>query len=80
MAMTKAKDLISSSPVVVFSKTYCPFCTSVKKLLSDLRAAYKAVELDTEGAAHGLRRKEWKDTAVAPRREKWVGHGIHDQL
>ncbi|CAL1358078.1 unnamed protein product [Linum trigynum] len=48
MAMTKAKDLISSSPVVIFSKTYCPYCTSVKKLLSDLRAAYKAVELDTE--------------------------------
>lgn len=30
------------------SKTYCPFCVSVKKLLSELGATFKVVELDTE--------------------------------
>ncbi|KAF2316351.1 hypothetical protein GH714_041692 [Hevea brasiliensis] len=49
MAMTKAKELVSSNSVVVFSKTYCPYCTSVKKLLDELGANYKTVELDTEG-------------------------------
>ena len=39
--------------VVVFSKTYCPFCKAVKRLLEELRARTKIVELDTvaDGAA-----------------------------
>ncbi|CAN1182886.1 unnamed protein product, partial [Linum perenne] len=48
MAMSKAKDLVSSNSVVVFSKSYCPYCTQVKKLLDQLKATYKAVELDKE--------------------------------
>ncbi|CAI9111498.1 OLC1v1011731C1 [Oldenlandia corymbosa var. corymbosa] len=47
-AVQKAKDLISSNPAVVFSKSYCPFCMSVKKLLTDIGATFKAIELDTE--------------------------------
>ncbi|CAN1853249.1 unnamed protein product, partial [Linum perenne] len=50
MAMSKAKDLVSSNSVVVFSKSYCPYCTQVKKLLDQLKATYKAVELDKESA------------------------------
>ncbi|GAA0164010.1 hypothetical protein Leryth_020907 [Lithospermum erythrorhizon] len=48
MAMEKAKELVSSNPVVVFSKSYCPFCVDVKKLLDQLQASYKAVELDSQ--------------------------------
>ena len=48
MALAKAKEIIASNPVVVFSKTFCPYCKSVKKLLSDIGATYKAVELDQE--------------------------------
>ncbi|GMH05549.1 hypothetical protein Nepgr_007389 [Nepenthes gracilis] len=48
MASGKAKEIVASNPVVVFSKSYCPFCVKVKKLLSELRVSYKAVELDTE--------------------------------
>ncbi|KAJ8775283.1 hypothetical protein K2173_020287 [Erythroxylum novogranatense] len=48
MAMDKAKDLVSTNSVVVFSKTYCPFCVSVKEVLNKLGAQYKAVELDVE--------------------------------
>ena len=31
------------------SKSRCPFCVDVKKLLTNLGATYKAIELDTEG-------------------------------
>ncbi|EYU44772.1 hypothetical protein ABFS83_08G009400 [Erythranthe nasuta] len=49
MALPKAKEIVSTNSVVVFSKTYCPFCVSVKKLLTELGASFKAIELDTEG-------------------------------
>ncbi|KAG8060284.1 hypothetical protein GUJ93_ZPchr0002g25370 [Zizania palustris] len=48
MALEKAKQIVDSSAVVVFSKTYCPFCARVKQLLAQLGADYKAVELDVE--------------------------------
>ena len=48
MVLPKAQEIVSSNPVVVFSKTYCPFCVTVKKLLSELGATFKAIELDTE--------------------------------
>ncbi|VFQ95634.1 unnamed protein product [Cuscuta campestris] len=52
-ALAKAQEIVSSHPVVVFSKTYCGFCKTVKKLLSDLGAAQEVIELDEEsdGAA-----------------------------
>ncbi|GAA0177297.1 oxidoreductase [Lithospermum erythrorhizon] len=48
MAMEKAKELVSSNPVVVFSKSSCPYCVRVKKLLDQLQATYKAIELNSE--------------------------------
>ncbi|KAI4388047.1 hypothetical protein MLD38_000419 [Melastoma candidum] len=48
MAMPKTKEIVSSNSVVVFSKTSCPYCVSVKKLLSDLGVNFKAIELDKE--------------------------------
>ncbi|KAJ1418287.1 Thioredoxin-like superfamily [Sesbania bispinosa] len=47
-ALNKAKELASSSPVFVFSKTYCGYCKRVKDLLTQLGATYKIFELDTE--------------------------------
>ena len=41
--VTKA---VSSHPVVVFSKSYCPFCTKTKSLFSSLRVSAKVFELD----------------------------------
>ncbi|KAL2320128.1 hypothetical protein Fmac_029097 [Flemingia macrophylla] len=49
MALPKAKEIVSSNPVVVFSATYCPFCDEVKKLFGSLGVTYKVFELDTEG-------------------------------
>ncbi|MBA0766834.1 hypothetical protein Gotri_015836 [Gossypium trilobum] len=48
MALQKAKDIVSTNPVVVFSKSYCPFCVDVKQLLQQLGASFKAIELDKE--------------------------------
>ncbi|KAJ4712363.1 glutaredoxin-like [Melia azedarach] len=63
VALTKAKEIVSSNPVVVFSrragssvfaklisitKIYCPYCTRVKQLLTQLGASYKVIELDKE--------------------------------
>lgn len=49
MALAKSQDLVSKNPVVVFSKSYCPYCKQVKELLESLGVKIKAVELDQEG-------------------------------
>lgn len=43
----KAKN--KENPVMVYSKSYCPFCMSVKGLFSDLEVDAKFVELDQIG-------------------------------
>lgn len=52
-AKTKAQSIIDENAVAVFSKSYCPYCSSSKKLLDSLGAKYKLVELDevADGAA-----------------------------
>ncbi|CDM33352.1 hypothetical protein DTO013E5_10180 [Penicillium roqueforti] len=52
-AKTRAQSLINDNAVVVFSKSYCPYCDSSKKLLDSLNAKYTTLELDQdeEGAA-----------------------------
>ncbi|KAF9667887.1 hypothetical protein SADUNF_Sadunf15G0069900 [Salix dunnii] len=45
-AVKKAKELASSAPVFVFSKTYCGYCNRVKQLLTQVGATYKFIELD----------------------------------
>lgn len=47
-AAEKAKQLIDDNAVVVFSKSYCPYCRSTKRLLDSLGAKYLAIELDQE--------------------------------
>jgi thiol-disulfide isomerase/thioredoxin len=48
-AKTKAQTLINENGVVVFSKSYCPYCTATKKLLNELGANFTALELDQIG-------------------------------
>jgi glutaredoxin 3 len=33
---------------VVFSKSYCPYCNNTKRILDELNAKYKAIELNQE--------------------------------
>ncbi|KAL2223017.1 putative glutaredoxin Grx1 [Thermoascus aurantiacus ATCC 26904] len=52
-AKAKAQQIINENGVVVFSKSYCPYCNATKKLLSDHGAKYYVMELDQveDGAA-----------------------------
>mmetsp|Transcript_6572 Transcript_6572/g.12355 ORF Transcript_6572/g.12355 Transcript_6572/m.12355 type:complete len:111 (+) Transcript_6572:30-362(+) len=52
MSESKSSDpvdaLLKANALVVFSATYCPYCTKVKKLLKDLGANAKIVETNVE--------------------------------
>ncbi|KUI57341.1 Glutaredoxin [Cytospora mali] len=47
-ATQKAKTLIEENPVMVFSKSYCPYCQASKKTLDKTGVKYTAYELDRE--------------------------------
>ena len=48
VAISCLKTFIAAHQVVVFSKSYCPYCTRAKQLLADLNVAdVRVVELDT---------------------------------
>ncbi|XP_020596819.1 glutaredoxin-like isoform X1 [Phalaenopsis equestris] len=66
--MEKAKELVSSSPVFFFSKTYCEACKEVAGFLLKSGANYKMVELDIEsdGAALQSALAEWTGQRTVP--------------
>ncbi|XP_044967135.1 glutaredoxin-C6-like isoform X2 [Hordeum vulgare subsp. vulgare] len=68
MALAKAKEIVASAPVVVFSKSYCPFCVQVKKLFTQLGASFKAIELDTESDGPEMQSAlaEWTGQRTVP--------------
>ncbi|KAJ0971513.1 hypothetical protein J5N97_019472 [Dioscorea zingiberensis] len=68
MALPKAKEMVSSNPVVVFSKSYCPFCDQVKELLTKLGTTYKTVELNVESDGSELQAAllEWTGQRTVP--------------
>ncbi|GMI99139.1 glutaredoxin C2 [Hibiscus trionum] len=68
MALPKAKEIVSATPVVVFSKSYCPFCVDVKQLLQKLGASFKAIELDKEGDGSDIQAAlaEWTSQRTVP--------------
>lgn len=47
-AQQKAQKLIDENAVMVFSKSYCPYCNNTKRILDGLNAKFKAVELNQE--------------------------------
>lgn len=57
--LTKQKSTVLDGLVglslVFYSKTFCPYCTRVKKLLTQLGASYKVVELDAESKSSFLK-------------------------
>ncbi|KAK6218616.1 Glutaredoxin [Colletotrichum higginsianum IMI 349063] len=48
MAATKQKvqQLIDDNKVVIFSKSYCPYCRQTKSTLDELNTDYTVLELD----------------------------------
>jgi len=47
-ALAITKQLIDENPVVVFSKSYCPYCRRAKDLLTKYGSQCKALEIDQE--------------------------------
>eukprot|EP00882_Tetradesmus_deserticola_P003081 GHRQ01003270.1.p1 GENE.GHRQ01003270.1~~GHRQ01003270.1.p1 ORF type:complete len:136 (+),score=47.27 GHRQ01003270.1:82-489(+) len=41
------KQTVADNKVVVYSKTYCPYCTEAKGLFKQLQVPAKVIELDT---------------------------------
>ncbi|PON72224.1 Glutaredoxin [Parasponia andersonii] len=68
MALNKVKQIVSSHPVVVFSKTYCGYCKRVKQLLTQLGATYKVIELDEESDGGDIQAAlaEWTGQRTVP--------------
>nr|GMC97312.1 glutaredoxin [Ipomoea batatas] len=50
------------------SKSYCPFCVDVKKLLTQLGASFKAIELDIESDGSEIQSAlaEWTGQRTVP--------------
>ncbi|KAM4022276.1 thioredoxin reductase 3 [Anomaloglossus baeobatrachus] len=44
--LSRVQELLEKNPVVVFSKSYCPYCDRVKELFTSLGKEYFALELD----------------------------------
>ena len=57
-----AKSEIESNDVVVFSKTYCPYCTKTKALFDGLGVKYALHELDKMGDGADLQDALFKMT------------------
>ncbi|KAI4336173.1 hypothetical protein L6164_014733 [Bauhinia variegata] len=68
VALNKAKEIASSSAVVVFSKTYCGYCKRVKDLFKQLGVAFKVIELDQESDGSGIQSAlaEWTGLRTVP--------------
>ncbi|KAK4781883.1 hypothetical protein SAY86_015985 [Trapa natans] len=66
--LTKAKEVASSSSVVVFSKTYCGYCKRVKQLLTQIGASYTIMELDRENDGSDIQSAlaEWTGQRTVP--------------
>lgn len=39
-------DALKDNKVVVFSKSWCPYCTMAKEALNETGVSYKLIELD----------------------------------
>ncbi|GAN09598.1 glutaredoxin [Mucor ambiguus] len=46
--------LITENKVMIFSKSYCPYCLDAKDLLSELSIDYKAIELDQDPLGYAI--------------------------
>ncbi|ONK66225.1 uncharacterized protein A4U43_C06F5520 [Asparagus officinalis] len=68
MALEKAKEIVSSNAVVVFSKSYCAYSNQVKQLLAHLKASFKTIELDHESDGSEIQSAlaEWTGQRTVP--------------
>jgi glutaredoxin 3 len=62
----KQKIADSANGVVVFSKTYCPYCKKAKELFKELKANADVVELDTLDDGDAIQVKPAPNTKSFP--------------
>ena len=48
-ASNEIEQYITSNSIMIFSKSYCPFCNKVKQMFSDKGLSFKSIELDEMG-------------------------------
>ncbi|ENN71079.1 hypothetical protein D910_02077 [Dendroctonus ponderosae] len=51
---TEVKTLIASDKVVIFSKTYCPYCKMAKEVFDKIKEKYTTIELDLRDDAEEI--------------------------
>ena len=49
MAQKLVDDFIANNKVMVFSKSYCPYCSMAKSAFDQTGVTYKTLELDERG-------------------------------
>lgn len=49
MAQKLVDDLIAKHQVMVFSKSYCPYCKMAKQVLRETGATFEVVEIEDRG-------------------------------
>jgi len=55
-AQESVNSLVNSNPVMVFSKSYCPFCDAAKSKLKGLKVPFNALELDQDSSGREYQR------------------------
>lgn len=74
----KVTSIIASNPIAIFSKSYCPYCTTAKRIISSHAQPFFAYELDMERDGQEVQRYllEMTGQRTVPNifiREKHVG-------
>lgn len=55
-ATDKVKEVVATHPVVVFSKTTCPFCFELKRTLNTMGVEYAVVEVDKSASMAAIQK------------------------
>ena len=55
-AADTARQAIDSNAIMVFSKTYCPYCSRAKSALADLNLKYEVYELDVRADGDAIQK------------------------
>lgn len=85
----RVDDLINENKIMVFSKSYCPYCKMAKNVLKELNVNYEVIELDNDKDGSAIQQILGKKTGATsvPRvfiRQKCIGGGtetkkLHEQ-
>uniref|UniRef100_A0A0K8RI96 Putative glutaredoxin n=2 Tax=Ixodes ricinus TaxID=34613 RepID=A0A0K8RI96_IXORI len=68
-ARSFVQETIEKNPVVIFSKSYCPFCKMAKEVFVNIKAPFLTVELDDRPDADDIQEvlREMTGAATVPR-------------